>query len=90
MTCGKIQEILNRACNALGFLDSGRPLTAVSRFDSYYSFDGTSEALMRDAAIHNCYVANKSNFMAADRLIVEVIRHNPAVLQRRLKRTKLP
>jgi hypothetical protein len=86
LTCGKIQEILERADRALGFLDSGLPLTHVDRFERYYSYDGTSEAIMRDNALHDCYVANKAHFIEADRRMAVVIRNNPAVLERRLKR----
>lgn len=89
LTAGKINEVLVRADSALGFLDSGSPLTPVSRFERYYSFDGTSEALMKDGAalaFHNCYVANKSHFHAADAAMMAVILNNPAVLERRMKR----
>ncbi len=58
-------------------------------FEKYYSFDGTSEALLKEIADHQSYVANKSHFEQADRKLVVTVRRNPKILERRLKR-KLP
>jgi hypothetical protein len=89
LTAGKVNEVLGRAQEKLGFLDNGQRLTPVSNFEKYYSFDGTSEALLKEVAYHQCYVANKSHFQEADRKLVATVRRNPKILERRLKR-KLP
>lgn len=89
LTAGKVNEVLERAQKKLGFLDSGQRLTPISNFEKYYSFDGTSEALLEEIAYHQCYVANKSHFEEADRKLVVTVRRNPNILERRLK-GKLP
>jgi hypothetical protein len=89
LVAGKVQEILVRAQGALGFLDNGMKLTPVNRFERYYSYDRTSEAIMKGSALHNCYVANKQHFVDADVRTIETIRKNPALMERRLHRDLL-
>ncbi len=89
LVAGKIGEILERAKKALGFLDSGAEMTFVETFERYYSFDGTSEALMVNhdqTAGHFCRVLNKSHLEDADKRLFSVVWSNPDVLERR--RTK--
>jgi len=86
LVSGKISEVLERAKGTLGFLDSGAEMTFVENFERYYSFDGTSQALMVNndqTAAHFCRVLNKSHLDNGDKRLFPVIWSHPQVLAKR-------
>lgn len=68
LIAGKVQEVLTRAHDALKTLDNGMSLTAVHTFERYFSYDGTSAAVLNSKNRHMCLVANKKIFHNVDRV----------------------
>jgi hypothetical protein len=89
LIAGKVNEVAERAVKALGFIDGGGPMTPLSNFERYYSYDGTTQALLEDGgefARHDCYVLNRTHFDLGDKRIMGVIWNNPKIIQRRISR----
>jgi hypothetical protein len=86
LIAGKIQEVLLRAHNALGFLDNGLLTTPTNRFEKYYSLDGTSDTLLssRSGPLFS-FVANQKLFMNADFRLGRMFQRNPSLLRDILK-----
>ena len=66
LIAGQVQEVLTRAHGALKTLDNGMKLTAVHTFEKYFSFDGTTSAILGSKNRHMCLVANKKIFHDVD------------------------
>jgi len=55
-----------RAHDAVKTLDNGMSLTAMHTFERYFSYDGTSAAILNSKNRHMCLVANKKIFQNVD------------------------
>ena len=66
LIAGKVQEVLTRAHGALKTLDNGMKLTGVHTFEKYFSYDGTTSAILDSKNRHMLLVANKKIFHDVD------------------------
>lgn len=87
LIAGKVQEILERAYDALHCLDNGMDMTPVINFEKYYSRDGTSAAVLKGGRLPLSFVLNRKFLARSEHDISEAFRANPDLLTKRMKQT---
>jgi hypothetical protein len=75
-----------RAYADLGSLDNGEKLTPIETFARYYSFGGTTSAVLKHDRPCLCFVGNRKLFTEAEPRIQDTFRKNPDILKKTTKR----